>query len=187
MYLEALNVFLQAKVTLQNNYLYRHVDKPGWKLGWTWANSEVIWSMSGAIATDRGSCANYNGSQMPHSCKKDPIIVDLGSDVSQNRSEHCCGGGILSALVVDPLNSFTSFELEVRNLGNNPLGQAPNNVTLMAPGPGYSCSPFQDTEPSVSLDSGGLRQVPVLSKFYKTLHMFGSTVKCSRITSNWSC
>ncbi|TKY75465.1 COBRA protein 1 [Spatholobus suberectus] len=157
-----------ARVTLQNFYQYRHVDKPGWKLGWTWANSEVIWSMSGAIATDRGNCSSYSGSQMPHSCKKDPIIVDLSQEVSQNRSEHCCRGGLLSAWSIDRFNSFSSFELEVRNLGQNPLGQAPNNLTLMAPGPGYTCSPLLDTDPTVSSDFGGLRQVPVLRTWKST-------------------
>ncbi|KAJ1411652.1 Nucleoside phosphorylase domain [Sesbania bispinosa] len=152
-----------ARVTVQNYYLYRHVDKPGWKLGWTWANNEVIWSMNGAFATDRGNCLGYSGSQMPHSCKKDPTIVDLTPQVSQNRSEHCCRGGLLSAWAIDPLNSFSSFELEVRNLGKNPLGQPPTNLTLMAPGPGYTCSPFLDTDPTLSSDFGGLRQVPVLS------------------------
>ncbi|KAK7351911.1 hypothetical protein VNO77_11676 [Canavalia gladiata] len=157
-----------ARVTLQNYYQYRHVDKPGWSLGWTWANKEVIWSMSGGLATDRGNCSSYSGSDMPHSCKKDPIIVGLSSDVSQNRSEQCCQGGTLSAWAIDPLNSFSSFELEVRNLGDNPLGQAPNNLTLMAPGPGYTCSPLLDTDPTVSSDFGGLRQVPVLRTWKST-------------------
>ncbi|KAH1244042.1 COBRA-like protein 2 [Glycine max] len=158
-----------ARVTLENYYQYRHVEKPGWKLGWTWANNEVIWSMSGAIATDRGNCSSYSGSQMPHSCKKDPTIVDLSLDVSQNRSEHCCRGGLLSAWSIDPFNAFSSFELEVRNVGdNNPLGQAPNNLTLMAPGPGYTCSPLLDTDLSVSSDFGGLRQVPVLRTWKST-------------------
>lgn len=169
---------MQARVTLQNYYQYRHVDKPGWKLGWTWANNEVIWSMSGAIATDRGNCSSYSGSQMPHSCKKDPTIVDLSLDVSQNRSEHCCRGGLLSAWSIDPFNAFSSFELEVRNVGdNNPLGQAPNNLTLMAPGPGYTCSPLLDTDLSVSSDFGGLRQVPVLSKLHFLCHVIFSCNK----------
>lgn len=152
-------------MTLQNYYQYRHVDKPGWKLGWIWANKEVIWSMSGAIATDRGDCSSYAGSQMPHSCKTDPIILDLAPNILQNRSDQCCRGGLLSARAVDPSNSFSSFELEVRNVENNSLGQAPNNLTFLAPGPGYTCSPFLLTDPTVSLDFGGLRQVPVLSKF----------------------
>ncbi|XP_061368376.1 COBRA-like protein 1 [Gastrolobium bilobum] len=157
-----------GRVTLQNYYQYRHVDKPGWKLGWIWANSEVIWSMNGAVATDRGNCSSYSGSQMPHSCKKDPIIVDLTPDVTKNRSEHCCNGGLLSAWAIDPLKSFSLFELEVRNLGGNPLGQAPNNLTLMAPGPGYTCSPLLDVDPTVSSDSGGRRQVPAIRTWKST-------------------
>ncbi|KHN33695.1 COBRA-like protein 2 [Glycine soja] len=164
----ALCTLSGARVTLQNYYQYRHVDKPGWKLGWTWANNEVIWSMSGAIATDRGNCSSYSGSQMPHSCKKDPTIVDLSLDASQNRSEHCCRGGLLSPWSIDPFYAFSSFELEVRNVGDNPLGQAPINLTLMAPGPGYTCSPLLDTDLSVSSDFGGLRQVPVLRTWKST-------------------
>ncbi|CAK8569341.1 unnamed protein product [Lathyrus sativus] len=164
-----------ATVTLQNYHQYRHVDKPGWKLGWTWANNEVIWSMSGAIATDRGDCSSYSGSQMPHSCKKDPIIVDISPDVTQNRSVRCCRGGRLSARAIDSLSSLTSFELEVRNLDQkeNSIGQAPKNVTFMAPGPGYTCSPFMVTDPSVSLDLGGVRQVPVI-RTWKSICTYSS-------------
>lgn len=152
-------------MTLENHYQYRHVDKPGWTVGWTWANDEVIWSMNGAFAKDRGNCSSYS-SQMPHSCKKDPIIVDFDTDVSpENRSEHCCHGGVLTASAINPLKSFSSFQLEVRNVGQNPLGQTPNNLTLMAPGPGFTCSPFVDTDPTVSSYVGGLRQDPALSKF----------------------
>lgn len=165
-------------MTLENYYLYRHVDKPGWKLGWTWANSEVIWSMSGAIATDRGNCSSYSGTQMPHSCKKDPIIVDLSPDVSLNRSERCCRGGLLSARSIDPLNAYSSFEIDVRNVGDNPLGQAPNSLKLMAPGPGYTCGPLLDTDPSVSSDFGGLRQVSVLSKLHFLCYVIFSCNKC---------
>ncbi|XP_057740772.1 COBRA-like protein 1 [Arachis stenosperma] len=151
-----------ARVTLENYYEYRHVDKPGWQLGWQWANDEVIWSIKGAVATDQGNCSSYT-SQLPHSCKKDPLIVDLPADVSpESRSEHCCNGGILSARAIDPFSSFTLFELEVRNLGQYPLGQAPNNLTLLAPGPGYTCSPLLQTDPTVISSFNGQRQVPAL-------------------------
>ena len=155
-------------MTLQNYHQYRHIDKPGWQLGWEWAKDEVIWSISGAVATDQGNCSSYS-SQIPHSCKKDPVIVDLPPDMSpETRSENCCHGGLLSAWAVSPLKSFSSFELEVRNVGQNPLGQAPNNLTLMAPGPGYTCSPLRDTDPTVISYFGGQRQVPALSKFSVT-------------------
>ncbi|KAI4299898.1 hypothetical protein L6164_033319 [Bauhinia variegata] len=151
-----------AKITIENYYQYRQVDKPGWKLGWVWANDEVIWSMSGAFATDKGNCSSYTF-ETPHSCKKNPVIAELGPDAApENRSEHCCHGGLLSAGAVDPFKSFTSFDLKVGRLGNNSLGQAPNNLTFMD---GYSCGPFLDTSPTVSLDLGGQRKIPAMSKF----------------------
>lgn len=151
-------------MTLQNYYQYRHISKPGWKLGWTWAKKEVIWSMNGAFATDRGNCTGFTD-QIPHSCNRNPVIADLDPDVSlDKRSEHCCHGGLLSAQAVDSSNSFSSFELKVGNLGRGSLGQAPNNLILMAPGGGYTCSPLLDTDPTMSLDFGGQKQ-PAFSKF----------------------
>ncbi|MED6132274.1 hypothetical protein PIB30_017541 [Stylosanthes scabra] len=151
-----------ARVTIENFYQYRHVDKPGWQLGWEWANNEVIWSIKGAVATDQGNCSSYTN-QLPHSCKKDPLIVDLPSDVSpESRSEHCCNDGVLSARAINPSTSFSSFDLEVRRLGQYPLGQAPNNLTLMAPGPGYTCSPLLEADPTIISSFGGQRQVPAL-------------------------
>ncbi|KAK6128162.1 hypothetical protein DH2020_038092 [Rehmannia glutinosa] len=55
---------------------YRHIELPGWKLGWTWAKKEVIWSMMGGQATEQGDCSRFKGT-IPHSCKKSPTIVDL--------------------------------------------------------------------------------------------------------------
>ncbi|KAG7975834.1 hypothetical protein I3843_06G120000 [Carya illinoinensis] len=148
-----------ARVTIQNYYQYRHVDKPGWKLGWTWAMNEVIWSMSGAFATEQGNCSSFKY-QVPHSCKKDPSIANLMPDaLPQNKSEDCCRGGLLSAWAINPAASFSSFEITVGNIGENTSVRAPPNLTLMAPGPGYTCSPVLDTDPTVSSDIGGRRQV----------------------------
>ncbi|XP_031379945.1 protein COBRA-like isoform X2 [Punica granatum] len=86
-----------ARVTVQNYYQYRLVDKPGWTIGWTWANAEVIWSMYGAFATQQGNCSNHMF-QVPHSCKKDPVILDLTPEAApENRTEGCCQSGLLSA------------------------------------------------------------------------------------------
>lgn len=35
----------------------------------------------------------------------------------------------------------------------------------MAPGPGYTCSPIEDTDPTVSLVIGGRREIQVFSKY----------------------
>ncbi|KAL2490641.1 COBRA-like protein 2 [Abeliophyllum distichum] len=147
-----------ARVTIQNYYQYRHVEKPGWKLGWTWAKNEVIWSMYGAFAVQQGNCSSFKF-QVPHSCKKDPVIVDLMPDtMPQNRTDGCCNGGVLSAWAINPLMSYSSFEVTVGNLEQNSVGYKPLNLTLMAPGPGYTCGPVMDTDPTVSSLIGGRRQ-----------------------------
>lgn len=157
---------MQAKVTIQNYYQYRHVDQPGWKVGWSWTNTEVIWSMSGAFATQQGNCTTFKF-QTPHCCKKDPVIVDLMPEaLPQNRSEACCRGGLLSPWAIDPSNSFSSFEMKVGNLAGNFPAYKPQNLTLMAPGPGYTCGPVLDTDPTVTSDIGGRRQNQVLSKYF---------------------
>ncbi|KAG8644011.1 hypothetical protein MANES_11G089400v8 [Manihot esculenta] len=112
-----------ARVTIQNYYQYRHVDKPGWSIGWAWTQKEIIWSISGAFATVQGDCSAFKH-QIPHSCQPKPVIADLTPDASpENTSENCCRGG-----------------------------------------PGYTCGPVTDTNPTESLDIGGRRKVQV----YKT-------------------
>ncbi|XXG66129.1 hypothetical protein AAC387_Pa05g3670 [Persea americana] len=137
-----------ATVTIQNYYQYRHVEKPGWQLGWTWTNTEVILSMTGAIATQKGNCSiNF---QSAHSCTTDPVIVDLMPDAAAvNRTENCCRDGLLSSWAIDQANSISSFEIDVGNLGHG-LSYLPLNPTFMGPGPGYTCSPFLDAPPTVS-------------------------------------
>ncbi|XP_021286128.1 COBRA-like protein 1 isoform X1 [Herrania umbratica] len=149
----------EARVTIQNYYHYRHVDKSGWKLGWTWANNEIIWTMSGAFATTQGNCSSFKF-DTPHSCEKSPVIADLTPDaLPENRTADCCHGGILAAWAIDPSMSFSSFEMMVGHLGANPNVQAPLNLTLMAPGPGYTCGLVADTDPTISSDIGGRRQL----------------------------
>lgn len=157
---------MQARVTIQNYHQYRHVDQPGWKIGWTWADNEIILSMSGAFATEQGNCSDFKF-QSPHSCEKDPVIVDLGPDASpQNMTDACCRGGVLSSYTINPANSFSFFEVTVGNLGMNASGHAPQNLTLWAPGPGYTCGLLEDVDPTVSLEIGGRRQVQVFSKCF---------------------
>ncbi|KAI3446196.1 hypothetical protein Pfo_002861 [Paulownia fortunei] len=157
-----------ARVTIQNYYQYRHVEKPGWKLGWTWAKNEVIWSMSGAFAVQQGNCSSFKY-QVPHSCKPDPVIVDLMPDaMAQNRSDGCCHGGVLAAYAISPSMSYSSFEVTVGNLEQNSTGHKPLNLTLMAPGPGYTCGPVRDTSPTVSSVIGGRREEQVFRTWKST-------------------
>lgn len=142
------------------------MGKPGWKLGWTWAKNEVIWSISGAFATQQGDCSAFKHDQQPHCCKKTPSIVDLMPEgAPQNRSDDCCHGGVLAAKAINPLESYSSFEVTVGNLDKNTTEGNPLNLTLLAPGPGYTCGPVEDTDPTVSSVIGGRREEQVFSKY----------------------
>lgn len=81
-------------------------------------------------------------------------------------SENCCHGGLLSAWAIDPSKSSSSFQMTVGNLGENSTVHPLENLTLLAPGPGYTCGPVMDTDPTVSSDIGGRRQVQVFSKCF---------------------
>lgn len=142
------------------------MGKPGWNLGWTWAKNEVIWSMSGAFATQQGNCSSFKY-DIPHCCKENPSIVDLMPEaLPQNRSEDCCRGGLLTAWAINRFKSYSSFEFRVGNLERNTTGYRPLNLTLLAPGPGYTCSPVAEADPTVSSVIGGRREEQVFSKYF---------------------
>ncbi|KAF5185401.1 Cobra-like protein [Thalictrum thalictroides] len=167
-----------ARVTIQNNYQYRHVDRDGWQLGWTWASDEIILSMTGAFTLQQGNCSSLRTDETPHCCQKDPVIVDMPENaLPGSRSENCCHGGMISAMATDPSKSSTSFEIRVGNLPGNSSGNLPQNVTLMAPGPGYSCSSFEDYPPTVYPELGGRREMqhPGLSASPR-IYSFNSTL-----------
>lgn len=152
---------------MQNYYQYRHVEKPGWKLGWTWAKEEVILSMAGAVATQQGNC-KPSTHQKPHCCLPNPTVVDLTPDATgDDRRDGCCRGGVIGAWAISPSVSYSSFEITVGNLDQNKTNyEAPLNLTLMAPGPGYTCDDLRDTSPSVSSAMGGRREEQVYSKYH---------------------
>ncbi|KAF6161966.1 hypothetical protein GIB67_020022, partial [Kingdonia uniflora] len=158
-----------ARVTIQNYYQYRHIDKPGWNLGWIWTRKEVIWSMSGAFATQQGNCLEFKY-KTAHSCKIDPVISDHMPDAQgENRTENCCNGGVLSSWAINPNKSSSSFEITIGNLnGNSSLFPPPSNLTLISPGPGYSCGPIVDVKPTVFPEIGGKREVQVYRTWKST-------------------
>lgn len=131
-----------ALVRLSNYQKFRHIQSPGWRLGWTWAEKEVIWSMVGAKVTERGDCSLFKGN-IPLSCKKKPTTVDLMPGVPYTQQiRNCCKGGVISAYAQDPANSVGAFQLVVGVAGNsNTTVRLPKNFTLKAPGPGYTCGP----------------------------------------------
>ncbi|KAM7277792.1 hypothetical protein ACFE04_004926 [Oxalis oulophora] len=138
-----------AVVTMYNFQQYRHIQAPGWTLGWVWAKKEVIWSMVGAQATEQGDCSKYK-SNVPHCCKKDPTVVDLLPGTPYNQQiANCCKGGVINSWIQDPGNAVSSFQVSVGAAGTtNKTVRVPRNFTLKAPGPGYTCGPAKIGKPT---------------------------------------
>ncbi|KAG9443289.1 hypothetical protein H6P81_014629 [Aristolochia fimbriata] len=133
-----------AVVTIYNYQLYRHIDSPGWRYEWAWPGKEVIWNMWGAEATEQGNCSEYRAPNIPHSCEKRPVIVDLLPGVPYNQQvKNCCKGGVLSTLTQDPTSSAATFQLDVGTsaaaANSTDTSVLPQNHTLGVPG--YTCGP----------------------------------------------
>ncbi|KAM1009836.1 hypothetical protein ACFX13_046090 [Malus domestica] len=138
-----------ASVTLFNFQKYRHIQAPGWLLGWTWAKKEIIWNMVGGETTDQGDCSKFK-TTIPHCCDKTPTIVDLLPGTPYNQQyANCCKGGVLSSWVQDPVNAAASFQISVGQAGTtNKTVRLPKNFTLNTPGPGYTCGPANVVKPT---------------------------------------
>ncbi|KAG9439678.1 hypothetical protein H6P81_019843 [Aristolochia fimbriata] len=108
-----------AVVTIFNFQQYRHIQAPGWTLGWTWAKKEVIWSMVGAQTTEQGVCSRFKGN-IPRCCKKDPTVVDLPPGTPYNQQiANCCKGGVISSWGQDPRNAVSAFQVSVGVAGTS--------------------------------------------------------------------
>ncbi|KAM0955384.1 hypothetical protein ACFX2A_024276 [Malus domestica] len=138
-----------AAVTLFNFQKYRHIQAPGWSLGWTWAKKEVIWNMVGGQATEQGDCSRFK-TTLPHCCKKTPTVVDLLPGTPYNQQyTNCCKGGVLSSWVQDPEKAVGSFQISVGQAGTtNKTVRLPKNFTLNTPGPGYTCARAKVVKPT---------------------------------------
>lgn len=147
-----------AVVTMFNFQQYRHIQAPGWTLGWSWAKKEVIWSMVGSQTTEQGDCSKYKGN-VPHCCKKDPTVVDLLPGTPYNQQiANCCKGGVLNSWVQDPTNAASSFQVSVGAAGTtNKTVKVPKNFTLKAPGPGYTCGPAKIVKSTKFVTADGRR------------------------------
>ncbi|KAJ0980156.1 hypothetical protein J5N97_008411 [Dioscorea zingiberensis] len=152
-----------AVVTIYNFQQYRHIQAPGWTLGWTWAKKEVIWSMVGAQTTEQGDCSRFKGN-IPHCCKKDPTVVDLLPGTPYNMQiANCCKGGVINSWVQDPATAASSFQLSVGAAGTtNKTVRVPKNFTLKAPGPGYTCGVAKVVKPSKFVSPDGRRTTQAL-------------------------
>ncbi|KAK3414267.1 hypothetical protein EUGRSUZ_I02750 [Eucalyptus grandis] len=150
-----------VKVSLFNYQLFRHVEPPGWRLSWTWIGDEVIWNMFGAEATLQGNCSRFKG-QLPHSCEKQPVIVDLLPGAPYNMQvANCCKGGILSSLIQDPSKYGAGFLMTVGAASTFDAGHAPSAYSIPANFtvklPGYTCGPPLEVPPSRFPSDSGRR------------------------------
>ncbi|KAL1072772.1 hypothetical protein V6Z11_D11G176200 [Gossypium hirsutum] len=152
-----------AVVTIYNFQQYRHIQAPGWKLGWTWAKKEVIWSMMGGETTEQGDCSRFKGN-IPHCCNKHPTVVDLLPGTPYNQQiANCCKGGVLNSWTQDPATAASSFQLSVGQSGTtNKTVRVPVNFTLKAPGPGYTCGPAKIVKPSRFVTPDGRRETQAM-------------------------
>lgn len=157
---------LQAVVSLYNYQQYRHIQAPGWRLGWVWAKEEVIWAMTGGQATEQGDCSRFKASVLPHCCRRDPEVVDLLPGTPYNtQTANCCRGGVLASWAQDPSNAVASFQVSVGQAGStNRTVKVPRNFTLLAPGPGYTCGAAKLVKPTKFMSQDGRRSTQAHSK-----------------------
>ena len=157
--------FLQAVVSLYNYQQYRHIQPPGWKLGWMWQKKEIIWKMIGAQATEQGDCSKFKA-QIPHCCKTKPEVVDLLPGTPYDtRIANCCKGGVLNSWAQDSANAVASFQVNVGQAGTSSKSlKLPVNFTLKAPGPGYTCGPAKIVRPTKFISDDGRRSTQALRK-----------------------
>lgn len=171
--------FCKAMVTMINGQMYRHITTPGWTLGWTWASNEVIWSVLGAQATDQGNCSRFHNNT-PHSCMKNPYIIDLLPGAPYNQQvTSCCRGGILASQGQDPASAVSAFQISVGNADKtDSTVKMPKNFTLSTPGSGYTCSSAAIVPPTFALTPDGRRKTRAMSKFFFLLpHIFMTNSK----------
>ncbi|KAM0977380.1 hypothetical protein ACFX13_020499 [Malus domestica] len=147
------------KVSIYNFQQFRHVDRPGWKLGWTWKGDEVIWDMWGAEAIEQGNCSKFKGSpDLPHCCKRKPVVIDLLPGAPFNKQYfNCCKGGELSSMIQDSSKFGSSFAMSVGSFAGKDIVM-PINFTIGLPG--YTCGmPFQVQPTKFSHDGRRWKQV----------------------------
>ncbi|KAK3029929.1 hypothetical protein RJ639_038157 [Escallonia herrerae] len=169
-----------ASVTMNNFQMYRHIMNPGWTLGWGWAKKEVIWSMVGAQTTEQGDCSKFKAN-IPHCCKRNPIVVDLLPGVPYNQQfSNCCKGGVVASWGQDPAAAVSAFQVSVGQAGtSNKTVKLPKNFTLLGPGPGYTCGPAKVVPSTVFLTPDRRRKTQAQNdtgmfygmKFYNDLLM----------------
>nr|GFC81466.1 COBRA-like protein 6 [Tanacetum cinerariifolium] len=82
-------------------------------------------------------------SQLPHCCKREPVIVDLLPGAPYNMQvQNCCKAGVLSSINQDPTNSMASFQMNVETLE---MTAYDFNIGV----PGYTCGNATKVPPGV--------------------------------------
>ncbi|KAL1061821.1 hypothetical protein V6Z11_D13G039100 [Gossypium hirsutum] len=156
-----------VKVSILNFQLYRHIEQPGWKMGWDWTGDEVIWAMQGAEATEQGNCSRFKGGQLPHCCEKSPFIVDLLPGAPYNmQTTNCCKGGILSSMIQDPSKFGAVFQMSTSAATDEFGFHMPENFTIGVPG--YTCAKPVQVAPSKYSSDGGRRWTQALGTWNVT-------------------
>ena len=157
----------QVMASIQNHQLYRHIERPGWRLSWSWAGEEVIWDARGAEATEQGDCSRVGGGSRPHCCQKRPVMADLPPGTPFNQQvANCCRDGVLSSLTQNNLTS-AAFQMVVgdyaaaRDGGGKDEPEMPWGFDIGVPG--YSCSNATKVPPTRSKVDRN-RHVQVLRK-----------------------
>ncbi|KAK7411318.1 hypothetical protein VNO78_02751 [Psophocarpus tetragonolobus] len=120
-----------ATVTLFNFQLYRNIMNPGW-----------------TQATEQGNFAKFK-LKIPHSCKRNPQVVDLLPGAPFNMQfTNCC--------------RVVSLHLGDRTL---------QNFKLLGPGPGYSCGPAKIVPSTVILTDDQRRKMQALMTKSQVAHL----------------
>ncbi|KAM3762586.1 hypothetical protein ACB098_01G358400 [Castanea mollissima] len=159
-----------VRVSLYNFQLFRHMDRPGWKLSWTWISDEAIWDMWGAEATEQGNCSRFKGGVLPHCCEKQPVIVDLMPGAPYNKQfNNCCKGGVLTSMTQDQTMYGAAFRMNVNKATINNTDNSffmPLNFNLGVPG--YTCGDPFKVPPSKFKADGGRRSTQALETWNVT-------------------
>ncbi|CAJ1963724.1 unnamed protein product [Sphenostylis stenocarpa] len=153
---------VDVRVSMYNFQLFRHVEEPGWNLGWAWKGDEVIWAMLGAEAKEQGNCTRFKGQQKPHCCERQPVIIDLMPGTPYNmQTANCCKGGVLTSVKQDDTKRGATFQFNYIKPSHSDSGDnfnMPENFTLGIPG--YSCgTPFQVQPTKFTKDGHRWQQV----------------------------
>ncbi|KAL4301945.1 hypothetical protein GQ457_10G021230 [Hibiscus cannabinus] len=168
-----------VKVSIFNFQKYRHIEQPGWKVGWDWFGEEAIWNMQGAEATEQGNCSRFKGGQLPHCCERTPSIIDLLPGTPYNmQTSNCCKGGVLSSMAQDPSKFGSIFQMSV-SASDKLDFKMPENFTLGVQG--YTCGQPVPVAPS-KYSSDGRRWTQALGTWNVTCmysqFLASTTPKC---------